>query len=48
LNPNHENSYGFGIWPKGNTPIRVKLEDWGTEVKKDSQGKARVRGFEII
>ena len=48
LNPNHKNSYGFGIWPEGNTPIRVKLEDWGTEVKKDSQGKARVRGFEII
>ena len=48
LNPDHKNSYGFGIWPKGNIPIRVKLEDWGTEVKKDSQGKARVRGFEII
>ena len=48
LNPNHENSYGFGIWPKGNTPIRVKLEDWGTEVIRDSDGKARVKGFEII
>ena len=46
LNPNNENSYGFGIWPKGNTPVRVKIEDWGTEVKGNSEGKARVWGFE--
>jgi len=48
LNPNNENSYGFGIYPKGNTPIKVKLSDWGTEVKNNQEGKARVWGFEII
>ena len=40
-------SFGFGIWPKGNTPIRVKIEDWGVEVAS-GDGKARVWGFEII
>jgi hypothetical protein len=41
------NSFGFGIWPKGNTPIRVKIEDWGVAVYRED-GKARVWGFEII
>jgi len=42
-----ENSFGLGIWPKGNTPIRVKVEDWGVAVNR-IDGKARVWGFEII
>ena len=41
------NSFGFGIWPKGNTPIRVKISDWGVEVDRED-GKGRVWGFEII
>jgi len=47
-NPMNENSYGFGIWPSGNTPIRVKLSDWGTAVCRDKRGKGRVWGFEMI
>ena len=47
-NPNNENSYGFGIWPEGNTKVRIKLEDWGTAVYTNSKGKGRVWGFEII
>ena len=47
LNPEHENSYGFGIWPKGNTRVRVKIEDWGIAVNRED-GKARVWGFEIV
>jgi hypothetical protein len=42
-----KNSFGFGIWPQGNTPIRVKIEDWGLAVNRDD-GKARVWGFEIL
>jgi len=48
LNPNNENSYGFGIWPEGNTKVKVKIEDWGTAVFNDKNGKARVWGFMII
>ena len=50
LNPDHQNSYGLGIFPKGNTPVRVKVpEDWGTAVKDDdNRGKARVWAFEIV
>jgi hypothetical protein len=40
-------SYGFGIWNKGNTRVKVKIGDWGVEVR-DKKGKARVWGFEII
>ena len=42
-----ENSFGLGIWPKGNTKVKVKIEDWGVAVGRDD-GKARVWGFEII
>jgi hypothetical protein len=42
-----ENSFGLGIWPTGNTPIRVKIEDWGVCVSMND-GKARVWGFEVI
>jgi hypothetical protein len=41
-----DNSYGLGIWPEGNTPVRIKLEDFVVEVGTD--GKGRVWGFEII
>jgi len=38
---------GLDIWPKGNTPVKIKVEDWGLEVNRED-GKARVWGFEII
>jgi len=47
-NGNVHNSHGYGIWPIGNTVVRVKLEDFGVAVTNDSQGKARVLGFEIV
>ena len=47
MRPREENSFGFGIWPKGNTPVRVKIEDWGVAVKRND-GKARVWGFEMM
>ncbi|MFW5886414.1 MAG: hypothetical protein ACOCUL_01530 [Bacteroidota bacterium] len=48
MNGFNENSFGFGIWPKGNTPVKVKIEDWGVKVDIFYNGKARVWGFEII
>ena len=48
LNPENHSSFGLGIWPKGNTPVEVKLEDWGVVVKGDKKGKARVWGFSTI
>jgi len=48
LNPDEENSFGLGIWPKGNTPVRIKIKDWGCEVKNHNEGKGRVWEFETI
>ena len=42
-----ENSFGLGIFPKGNTKVKVKIEDWGVSVDRDD-GKSRVWGFEIV
>jgi hypothetical protein len=47
MRKDEENSFGLGIWPKGNTKVKVKIEDWGVEVGRDD-GKARVWGFEIV
>ena len=47
MDPNEEYSFGFGIWPEGNTPVKIKVEDWGVAVNR-GDGKARVLGFEII
>jgi len=41
-----ENSFGLGIFPKGNTEIKVKVEDWGVEVDRED-GKARVWGITV-
>jgi len=43
----YKNSFGLGIFPQGNTKVKVKVEDWGIEVSRED-GKARVWGFEII
>ena len=48
IRPNIKNSFGYGIWPSGNTKVKVKIEDWGVEVADDGNGKARVWGFEVI
>ncbi len=47
MRENQENSFSLGIWPRGNTPIRVKVEDWGVAVNRED-GKARVWGFEVL
>jgi len=46
LNPEHESSYGLGIFPEGNTEVKVHYKWWGTKVN-DSE-KARVWAFEMI
>jgi len=48
INPNINNSFGFGIWPKGEIKVRVPLSAWGTWVKNNKNCKARVWKFEII
>ena len=47
MRKDEENSFGMGIWPKGNTPVRVKVSDWGLCVGRED-GKCRVWGFEVI
>jgi hypothetical protein len=47
MNMENENSFGLGIWPKGNTPVKVSVKDWGIEVGRED-GKARVFGFEVL
>ena len=42
-----EDSFGLGIFPEGNTKVKVLIEDWGVEVNRDD-GKARIWGFEIV
>ena len=47
MNSENEDSFGLGIFPKGNTAIKVKISDWGVSVNRND-GKARVWGFQII
>ena len=47
MNPYIENSFGLGIFPQGNTAVKVSIEDWGVAVDRDD-GKARVLGFTIL
>ena len=42
-----ENSFGLGIWPEGNTPVRVPLDSFVVAVSRHD-GKARVEAFEVI
>ena len=48
LDPKNENSFGLGIWPEGNTPVRIKIKDWGCCVNNNADGKGRVWEFETI
>ena len=47
MSKNKEDSFGLGIFPSGNTKIKVLIEDWGVEINRDD-GKCRVWGFEIV
>jgi hypothetical protein len=42
-----ENSFGLGIWPKGYTPVKVSVDDWGLYLNS-ADGKCRVWGFTVI
>ena len=42
-----ENSFGLGIFPKGNTKVKVLVKDWGVAVNRED-GKCRVWGFEVV
>ena len=45
---NVSNSYGFGIWPKGNTKVKVPLDKFVVDVSNINDGKARVFEFTIL
>ena len=47
MRKDEENSFGLGIFPKGNTKVKILIENWGVEVNRED-GKCRVWGFEII
>ena len=46
MRKDEENSFGLGIFPKGNTLVRVSVKDWGVAVDR-GDGKARVWGFRV-
>ncbi len=46
LDSEKPNSFGYGIFSKGNTKVKVKIEDVGCWVRDND--KLRVWGFEII
>jgi len=48
LNCGIHNSFGLGIFNKGNTPVKVHFSDWGCEVSDDERGKCRVFAFTMI
>jgi hypothetical protein len=47
MRPKIKNSFGLGIWPTGNTPIKVAVDDWGLWIPYN-EGKCRVWGFTVI
>ena len=40
-------SFGLGIFPIGNTKVKVLIKDWGLVTDREDS-KCRVWGFEII
>jgi hypothetical protein len=42
-----KNSFGFGIWPKGDIKVAVPLKDFVVVVNRDD-GKARVLAFRVV
>jgi len=47
LRPEVNDSFGLGIWPEGNTPVKVSVRDWGVALNT-GDGKARVWGFTVL
>jgi hypothetical protein len=47
MNAANKNSFGLGIFPNGNTKVKVSIKDWGVSVSRED-GKARVWGFKVI
>jgi len=47
LDSEEDNSFGLGIWPKGNIKVSVNVKDWGVVVNSKN-GKARVFGFTVL
>jgi len=43
-------SFGLGIWPTGNTPVKVALKDWGCAVTHNGETfkKGRVWAFTVV
>lgn len=48
LNHKNHNSFGFGAWPQGNTPIRIHVKDWGICFDSNNDYKIRCWAFEIL
>ena len=53
MNTSNKNSFGLGIFPKGNTPVKVAIKDWGCCVDREDRedgedGKARVLGLTVL
>jgi hypothetical protein len=40
LDSNIENSFGLGVFPKGNVKVSVHVDDWGVWVKDTNKGRA--------
>jgi len=45
-NENDQYSFGLGIFPKGNAPVKVHVDDWGCLV--NSSNKCRVWAFIVL
>ena len=46
MNKINLNSFGLGIFSKGNTPVKVHVDDWGCRV--ENSNKCRIWGFTIL
>jgi hypothetical protein len=46
LNENFENSFGLGVFPKGNIEVSVHVDDWGIWVNNTDKG--RVWAFTLL
>lgn len=47
MKKDEENSFGLGIWPKGNTKVKVSVDDFGV-VSNRYYGKCRVKGLTVL
>ena len=47
MNPKNKDSFGLGIFPEGNTKVKVHYQDWVIAVNRED-GKARVWKFTVL